>query len=149
MTTYDQQGLNMASQKMPLVLANIDNFALEASIRPHMNCWRQHVCEAKICKCAYGNIKNPHRKLNSDRSAMHLDRHTATESENHYFYVDVITIENHWCYALISLSNGLWKVHFCNMAQSEPHYGSSKKQIKPVQYCSFAPRSLKMTFSRC
>ncbi len=38
MTIYDQHSLNMASQKKPLVLANIDNLALEASIRPHMNC---------------------------------------------------------------------------------------------------------------
>ena len=76
----------MASQKKPLVPANIDNLVLDASMRPHMNRRRQHVCEAKISKCASGNIKNPHQKLNSDRSKMHLTLHTATQSEITTFF---------------------------------------------------------------
>ena len=45
------------------------------------------------------------------------------------FYVR--TIEHYWFYNVIALSNGLWKVHFCNMVQIEPHYGYSKTYIKP------------------
>ena len=63
---------------------------------------------------------------------MHLKLHTATQNENHYFYVDARTIQNHWFYTVISLSNELWKVHIYNMVQTEPHYGSSKKVIKPL-----------------
>ena len=37
MIIYDQHSLNTASQKKPLVLANIDNFALEASRGPYMS----------------------------------------------------------------------------------------------------------------
>ena len=138
----------MASEKKPLVLANIDNFALEASRRPHMNCWGQHVCVSKISKCASGNIKNPHGKLNSERTELHLTLHTATQSENHDFFFDGQKHQSQQKYIAIRVSNGLWKVHFCNMAQTEPHFGSSKKLIKPVQYCSFAPRGLKMSLSR-
>ena len=148
MTTYAQHSLNMASQKKPLVLANIDNFALEASIRPHMNRWRQHVCAAKINKCASWNFRNPHGKLKSDKSNMHLTLHTATQSENHYFFFDWQKHQNQWKCIVISISYGLWKVLFCNNAKNEPQNGISKTSIKPAQYCSFAPRGLKMALSR-
>ena len=39
-------------------------------------------------------------------------------------------------------------MHFCNMVQIEPHYGSSKILMKPVQYCSFAQNGLKTALMR-
>ena len=131
-TTYAQHSLNMASQKKPLVLANIDNFAIEPSMRPHKNRWRQHVCEAKISQCASCKIKNPHGKFNSDKSNIHLTLHTTTQSETHYFLFDWQKHQNQWKCIVISLSDGLWKVLFCNIAQTEPQHGISKTSIKPM-----------------
>jgi len=97
---------------------------------------------------SFQKITFPRMKPILSSTCMRLKLHTATQSENHYFYFDGRIIENHWFYTLISLSNGLWKVHVCNMAQTEPQNGISKTSIKPMQYCSFTSRSVKMSFSR-
>ena len=57
-------------------------------------------------------------------------------------------IENHWFHIVISLSNGLWKLHVCNMVQLEPNFESSKTHIKPTHYCSFAQNDLKTILMR-
>ena len=71
---------------------------------------------------------------------MHLKLHTATQSENHYFYVDAIIIEIHKFYRVISLSNGLSTGHVCNMVQTKPHCGSSKNLIKPKEIQQIASK---------
>ena len=74
---------------------------------------------------------------------------THNDSERKTILVfDLQTHQNQWKYIVIFLSNGLWKVHYCNIVQNDPHYGSSKKLIKPAQYCSFAPRGFKIKLSR-
>ena len=77
-------------------------------------------------------ISFPRKKPNLSSTHMHLKLHTATQSENHYFGFDATIIENHWFYTAISLSNGLWKVHFCSMVQNKHLCGSPKKHVKPV-----------------
>ena len=131
--TYAQHSLNMASQKKQLVLDNIDNFALEASMRPHMNCWRQHVCETKISKCASANIDYPNQKLNPDRSAMHLDRHTPAESEHQSFCFscqNIKIIENTQWF-LSQMDCKVFKT--CNTMQYDLKM-ASKTLIKPMEY---------------
>ena len=70
------------------------------------------------------------RKLRIDKSTMHLEIHTATQTKNDYFAFDVIIIKHQQFYNVILLSNGLWKVHVCDMVQTEPHYGFSKNDPK-------------------
>ena len=58
-------------------------------------------------------------------------------------YFDTRIIENQWFYMEISLSHGLWKVHFCNMIKTQPHDSASKTHIKPklLQFPSKRPQN--------
>ena len=69
--------------------------------------------------------------------------HSDSERESLLFFWFAKTSKS-----MISLSDGLWKVLFCNIAQTEPQNCTSKTSIKPVQYCSFAQKGLKMALMR-
>ena len=74
---------------------NIAIFDHEASRGPHMSSRRQHACESKMSNLSFQKIIFPRMKPIPSSTYMHLKLHTATESENHYFDVDAIIIENH------------------------------------------------------
>ena len=86
--TYVQHGLNTAFQKKPLVLANIAIFDHEASRGPHMSSRVEMRVSQKFINLSIQKVTFCREKLKTNIAKMHLTLHTATQSENHYFFFD-------------------------------------------------------------
>ena len=73
------------------------NFARVASRWPQICCWRLHAFQPKNMSRWYKNIQNLDEKLILSTVKINLDRHTATQSENDNFIVDVelLSISEH------------------------------------------------------
>ena len=84
----------------------------------------------------------PRMKLILNSTCMHLKLQTTTPERNSSLFFRCQIYENQWFYIVISLSTGLWEMHFCSMVQTKPHYGSWKTPIKPLEIVQIGFRRL-------
>ena len=74
----------------------------------------------------------------------HLDRRTAMFERKSLPFFWCEKNENHWFYTVIPVSIGLWHVHFFNVVQTKPHFGSSNIAYKTcviLIFCSKRPKN--------